>query len=581
LQTPPNWLTRNFGEREERTGMGLRQRGGWWLRPLEVLIGVGLLGSAVRLVVVLVAGPHHFAIGSLDLGSVDLRHPLLSFLYFALLAAFTFAARRGVPPGVRMRSPLVLFLAVLLVYSLSTATAPEGDSTPARYLPLSILREHNFDLDEFEFLYKGRQPFFLVESNGHMVSTYPPWAAVFALPIYLLPVLGGIQAGSSLVFELEKLAAGVITALSVVVLYAALRRLTRERVAWAVALVYALGTSSFSTSSQALWQHGPAQLCIAVGLYCLIRGQAEPRFTSLAGFPFAAAILCRPTSALIVLPIGVYLLHRARDRIVGFVCAGLPLLAVLLAYNRAYFGSVATFGFGGFVFGQGPEATDAAGLFDKPLLAGVAGVLVSPGRGLFVYSPIFILSLAGIVMVWRRPGEELLKYLSLAPVPLILLTAKWINWFGGWCYGPRLLAELTPVLCLFLVPPFERCAGSRPLAAVAIGLSALSILLHALGAFADQSWNLRLIPGRLGFHEEVLWQWRTSPPVYNAQRWLDWVTGKPPRATGSAMREPGVRRRRRRRPPGSASSAALAVAPAEAVWGSERGCPPPREPIPI
>jgi hypothetical protein len=59
-----------------------------------------------------------------------------------------------------------------------------------------------------------------------------------------------------------------------------------------------------------------------------------------------------------------------------------------------------------------------------------------------------------MVMVWRNSKLVLLKYLSLAPLMTILLTSKWINWWGG-SYGPRLLADITPFLCLYLYPPLS------------------------------------------------------------------------------------------------------------------------------
>jgi hypothetical protein len=75
---------------------------------------------------------------------------------------------------------------------------------------------------------------------------------------------------------------------------------------------HALGTSSFSVSSQALWQHGPSQLTLVIGLYSLIRGRAEPVWMGLAGFSLAFAVLCRPTDLLLALPLGAYVIiyHR-------------------------------------------------------------------------------------------------------------------------------------------------------------------------------------------------------------------------------------------------------------------------------
>src|SRR5262249_9119422 len=148
-----------------------------------------------------------------------------------------------------------------------------------------------------------------------------------------------------LLIELEKVSATLITAMSVVILFLALRRLTRENIAWGIAVVYAFGTSNFSTSSQALFQHGPSQLFLALTLYCLFRGLEEPRRSAYAGFALASAIICRPVNGLIALPIGAYLLQERRDQLLGFLLAALPPLLLLMAYNIHYFGSPFTTGF--------------------------------------------------------------------------------------------------------------------------------------------------------------------------------------------------------------------------------------------
>jgi hypothetical protein len=116
-----------------------------------------------------------------------------------------------------------------------------------------------------------------------------------------------------------------------------------------------------------------------------------------------------------------------------------------------------------------------------------------------------------MVMVWKDHKSVLLKYLSPAPLLSILLAAKWIVWWGGGSYGPRLLADSTPFLCLYLYPPFER-VRSRPFLKYAVAtLVVLSVGLHALKVFGGGDWNGHPLVDR---HPERLWLWADSPPVY-------------------------------------------------------------------
>jgi hypothetical protein len=345
--------------------------------------------------------------------------------------------------------PAILFCAFLSLYLANGVTKWSGDTLPARYLPLSILREGNFDLNEFQFLYAQGIPYYLRHLDGRYVSDYPVGPAIAALPFYLVTALGAVPPTDRLIGDLEKLAAASMVALSACILYLALQRLTSRRVALTLTVIYGLGTSSFSVSSQALWQHGPSQLALATGLYSLIRGRDEPGWVSLAGISLGFALICRPTDLLLVLPLGAYVLLYHRPQIGLFLLSGLPPGLFLLWYNYTYFNNP---------FFQQYGAT----LWSTPLMEGLSGILLSPGRGLFVYSPILLGSFLGMALAWRRSGDPLLRALSLGILPTLLLYSKWIDWWGGWSYGPRLLADLTPILTICLVPCAVRLEASGP-----------------------------------------------------------------------------------------------------------------------
>ncbi len=472
-------------------------------------VGLGL--ATVNLLAVLLTGGYRLDLGLVRVAGVHLQGPLLLFLLAAMATVWLRAKRRGIPASMRWRSPVLLFLGVVFMYSLNGKALTAGDTIPASYMPLSLLREFDFDLDEFRFLYDGEMPWFLQRIDGRIVSAYPPWAGVLALPVYLLPVIGGLSAPSPWIHDLEKLSATLITALSVVVLLFTMRRLTSEKIAWLIAIVYAFGTSSFSSSSQALWQHGPSQLFLTLTIYCLVRGLDEPRFTAYAGLALGSAIICRPSNALMGAPIAAYVLLSQGQQFLGFCLTTIPPLLWFLAYNLHYNGSPLSTGFAIGIIDPSRLRSLGAHLFKTPLAEGLAGILISPSRGLFVYSPILMVAFVGMVMVWKNSKLALLKYLSLAPLPTILLTAKWIAWWGGGSYGPRLLADIMPLLCLFLYPPFER-AQARPLLKNALAcLIALSIGLHALRVFAGGDWNGHPF---VDWHPERLWSWAESPPVY-------------------------------------------------------------------
>jgi hypothetical protein len=408
---------------------------------------------------------------------------------------------------------LLIALASLGIYLSNGRTIGSGDTLPARYLPWSILHGQGFSLDAFPILYDdaARQtfplldgiPYFLRDVNGHYVSAYPPGPAVAALPVYALPALRGAPPSPAWASWLEKLSAALITALSVALLFCALDQLVSRRWALAIAAIYAFGTSSFSVSSQGLWQHAPSQLFVSLLLYQLTRGLRDNSWLAATGFAMTAAVAMRVTDVLLVLPLAVWVMATRPRLIPQFALFASPPVLAMTAYNWAVFGSVTG--------GSGNTTVPTVALFSQiPLAEGLSGLLVSPARGLFVYSPVLLLSILGCISVWRN-GPPAFRALS-AGLPLVIaLVSKWFLWWGGHSWGPRLLADTTPVLCFFLYPLVQQ-TPRRLVKALIAATAVVSIGAHALGAyFYDGRWDALVDPDR---YYPRLWSWEASPLAF-------------------------------------------------------------------
>jgi len=407
----------------------------------------------------------------------------------------------------------LLFATVLVVYLANGRVIGAGDTLPARYLPFSLLRERNFDLDEFPRLYGEDAtrafplldglPYYLRYRRGHFVSLYSPWPSVLALPIYALPVLAGVPV-ESWAPGLEKLSAAAIAALSVVLLFWALSGVISRRWALGIAGIYAFGTSTWSVSSQGLWQHGPSQLFLALLLVCLVKGMSDERFLAYAGFAMTAAVVMRYTDLFIVLPVAACVLAPRPHLVLRFALWALAPLAGFLLYNLAYFGSV--------VGGTGSTNVPIWAFFVQvPVVEGLWGTLLSPSRGLFVYSPVLLFSVGGLAWVGLR-GPVLLKSLAAGVVVVVPLVAKWYQWWGGDSWGPRLLADTAPLLAFFLYPVTRLLDRHGLLKAVFVLCAVTSVAAHGLGAFFyDRRWEA---VADVAHDEAPLWSWRQSPLVF-------------------------------------------------------------------
>jgi hypothetical protein len=490
------------------------------IHPVRAICFIAAMIVAFYLLLLLIRGgyPLAFAGHSFGRGSRTITWAAMSFVSL-VTGAVIFRKGQALRISVLQHSGFLLFSVVFLLYLANGRTLWSGDTLPLRYIPLSLLREGNFDLDEFPFLYTpgGSQyyelgdnhplnivtksdtqvPYYIERSRSHYMSIYPVAAAVLITPLYLPSVLGGLPAENPIFETLEKLSAAAMVALSVAILYFALRRLTTGGMAFAIAGVYALGTSSLSISSQGLWQHGPSQLALCAALYGAVRNKEEGSWLAFTGFWLAFTVICRPTDVLIVAPLFVYLAFKDRWRAHWLALGSFPPVLFQFVYNYEYFGNPL-------------HAKLTGGAFwTNPFVQALSGLLLSPGRGLLIYSPIFIFSIWALILSWRSRGDPILRSLSIGVVLTVLLYSKWFMWWGGYCYGPRLLADLAPALCFPLYATRDWIKNSRPVKVLFVFAIVLSIYAHAVGAYIDDgTWNVRMDIDR--FPERV-WTWMDNP----------------------------------------------------------------------
>jgi hypothetical protein len=135
----------------------------------------------------------------------------------------------------------------------------------------------------------------------------------------------------------------------------------------------------------------------------------------------------------------------------------------------------------------------ASRLFGTSLLQGMAGLLLSPSRGLLAFSPAMVFALWGFVRVFRDSRFGALRPVALAALALFLVVARWFGWAGGWCYGPRLLVDVVTLLTFLAIPVAEEVRRRRALA-VAFGVCLTwAVAVQFVGAFAYDvvGWNDR------------------------------------------------------------------------------------------
>ncbi len=150
-----------------------------------------------------------------------------------------------------------------------------------------------------------------------------------------------------------------------------------------------------------------------------------------------------------------------------------PGTLLVLGYNIARFGTPLATGYG-----------DESSAFTTPLLVGLYGLLLSPGKSLFLYAPPALLALLGVWPLWRRQHAPTLLLIALVGTHIVMY-ALWHDRDGGGVWGPRLLLPLVPLLIALDAPVLAMTGRwQRVLVGMLLGLGFVNALAGVLVNFS-------------------------------------------------------------------------------------------------
>lgn len=267
-------------------------------------------------------------------------------------------------------------------------------------------------------------------------SPYGPGLSFLAAPLYALSRLANHE---SMILSL--LNPAVTAATCGVVLRIARRLGWPLRRAFFAAASYGVLTTALQATTE-LFSEPAVTLCTAVVVLGLLQWRdGERRGPWTAGIAAAAAIQfrsdCIVTLWVAGLALPLFVPWRAIVRRNVAVALGLPVavsLGLFVWYNEVRYHALMVSSYGGVTF-------------STPLGTGLRGLLLSPGKSVFVYSPLTLLGAVGVAwLVARR--EPIGVLFALLIVTRVLFFARWGAWEGGVCWGPRFLFPTTFMLVL-------------------------------------------------------------------------------------------------------------------------------------
>ncbi len=229
----------------------------------------------------------------------------------------------------------------------------------------------------------------------------------------------------------------------------ALRLSGSQAAALAAAVLVAFGTLLLPYSGTFFSEPLTTLLCLASFACAIPRsGAGDERSRALAAGLLLGVAVTVHVTAILFAPFFLVVVGWDRSRSVrwagtaAFLVGFLGVCGVLAAFNWLRFGDPLETG------------RTVAGLADRfgygfwtVPWRGLAGLLVSPGKGLLLFCPAVLLAVPAWPALHRRAAILSWSLLGAVVFRVVLIAAR-SDWHGGFCLGPRLLVPLIPFLVL-------------------------------------------------------------------------------------------------------------------------------------
>ena len=399
------------------------------------------------------------------------------------------------------RAGVIVFVLAFGVYAaiiprlLRYTEPPTGDQPYYLQTAISILDDHDL-LERNNYERGDYQRFYPVSFGGRFVGIYapaplPPGGHIgvtvnrppneiyskhgWALSLLILP---GWVIGERLTpkggWPGAVFAMALLGALLASQVFALVWQATRTLwIALAVALTLALSVPQ-APLSLLIFPEVPAALLTVYAFRRLLRDDNQPWQWLLAAVCIAVLPWLHVRFLMIALPLAVFGLAQVWQKRTALFLLPLVTSAVAFVATNVYlYGSLL------------PSAANHAGFQDLKnvddqmrLVMAMGGLLVDRQWGLLVYAPVFLLAVAGAVVMWRKYRRELLWLLAVI-LPYGLVVAMYDVWWGEWGPPARYLMPVVPLLALPLGYALLEARHRRTFVATYAVLAGLSIAIMA------------------------------------------------------------------------------------------------------
>ncbi len=334
---------------------------------------------------------------------------------------------------------LIFFLLNLLLSSWFLDTWNNANTT-SRALPVvSWFEDGTLRIDKYHELTPDK-----AKINGHYYTDKAPLPTLITIPFYgLIKKLGWVEQnednsrGKEVYLLGSILCGSLIFSLILTITLAAVRKRKNQLSAIFLVMMPFYGSFIFVYSGT-FYAHLMSSSLILLG-YLMIRKKQYV----WAGVFSGLAFLSEYTLALFfpVWALQIWIQEKSFFKGILFGLGTLPAIVFIGIYNYIFTGSPFEMLYKYHTFQFLHENYG----FRLPSLESVWGLTFSNFKGLFFYAPFLILFL--VVMIrrfsWQVFSHHFLTWVSLL---FFLVIASYDVWWGGWCYGSRLLFPVAVLL---------------------------------------------------------------------------------------------------------------------------------------
>ena len=258
-----------------------------------------------------------------------------------------------------------------------------------------------------------------------------------------------------------------ITAIGCVLLFALARQFGYSQlVALAATLIYGLATLAWPYAKYD-FSEPTLVMFVLLTFYLILRWREDrrDRWVLLAGITAFASVATKYFAGVLVplMLLEAILIHwekqpSVRDirmvvKPVALFCAPFVLVAapavLYLSHRYGYYPSILE-----------AWAGVQRGWLPLPMQIGLEGLLFSPGKSFFLYSPPTVLAIFSVVPFVRKHGLRTIGLLAMILVYFLIYSKK-PAWHGGAGWGPRYQVVIIPLVILMVAPLIRKAIEER------------------------------------------------------------------------------------------------------------------------